>query len=146
MGLKTGCAAFAAQRGLFVLLNKADGHPFMLAQVETTPEMEFQLVYPDGSRGILKRNRHSQLHLVKVLPNLTPEWKPSEEQALALVERLPRERIIFNGDYVIGDKPDSDFPPPAVYVNDEERFREPHGPWEEAVARYLRIQPDAFCV
>jgi hypothetical protein len=146
MGLKTGSAGIAAQRNLFVCLNTADGHPYYLAQVTMSPTGGFQLVYPDGSVGLLRRGSNSQLELAGIVPNGDPTWKPTGEQRLAQLEQLPKERILFEGTYTMGNRPDSDFPPSPLYVNDEERFKTPHGPWEEVVASRLENGPTPLIV
>ena len=69
-------------------------------------------------------------------------WVPTREQWKALTGTLPKERIIFDGEYEVSDTQLSYFPPPAIHVSDEERFRNPRGIWERVVACYLSRTPE----
>lgn len=141
MGLKHGFAAIAAQRDMFVCLNANGGHPYLLAQVRATPEGLFRLVYPDGSTGILHMGMDRQLELEKVIPNKVPGWTPNHEQRLALLGQLPKERIMFDGSYEVGEVTNTYLPPDAIHETDEARFKEPNGVWEQCVAECLMREP-----
>lgn len=140
MGLKVGFAALAEKQGRFVRLNMKDGHPHSLALVIRRGKSRFCLLYPDGKTGFLTRNENYQfdLRFVEFAPK---SFVPMREQEMALDGTLPKDHIMFDDLYTVSENPMGHLPPPPLHGNDEERFKDPKGPWERMVAFYLKREP-----
>lgn len=140
MGLKIGFAAEAARRGLYVPIGESNKKyvGFAFAKVRFQDEGIF-LYFLNGAIGHLQMNQQHQLEVMHIQ---TPQWVPTKEAAMAIQAGGPPSKlVIFEGSHVIQEFTEKSFLPSAIHLTDEERFREPHGPWEKAVAHYLKSEP-----
>ena len=133
MSLKIKTLLLAAQRGQFVSLNPEE-HPCGFAQV-LARRGRLYLLYPDGKIGRLQMNFHHRWEVECILFPLR-SYKPTKDQLDALGGLLPSTRMVFDEEYGEKELP-SHLPPEQIHLTDEERFRNPHGVWEEAVKHHL---------
>jgi hypothetical protein len=135
MGIKLGVAGEASKKNLFIHLAVNNEHHLPLAEVKVVtqkkPFLCFYLRYPDGVIGILD-NR--QLNVIK---KEVVVWVPTEVQMSALQGTLPKEFIIFDGEYQVREMTENDLFPPQEHESVEARFRSPEGIWDKAVAYCL---------
>lgn len=139
MGLKYGFAGEASLRRLYVRINGEQG--FSLARVFLSHEegkgVGFRLRFLNGYLGHLRVNHQQQLEVSFIE---FCDWVPTKEQVENLRDGkpFPTKLIMFEGGHIIREVPDSEFFPPAQHHDDESRFREPNGPWNQVVAMCLR--------
>jgi hypothetical protein len=138
MGIKLGIAGEAAKKKLFIYLAISVEHHLPLAEIKTMEEKKpflvFYLRYPDGVIGFLEKNNTCQLKVVKKEEVV---WVPTEPQMRAIQGTLPKEMIMFSGEYQVREMTENDLFPPEEHVSVMERFKKPKGIWDVAVAHCL---------
>lgn len=107
MGLKFGMAAWAADEGLYVPLKINDGKPYPLARVIVVwqdNQIQYALRYPNGVIGHLALTEERQLEPY-FFEFADPTVPLSEEDELAMADKLPSSSFIFNRTYEAKDIP-----------------------------------------
>ena len=140
MGLKTGFIAMALSRGLYIKIKNTGDKCSSFAKVfaiEDSGKIKMCLKFLDGTLGHLKMGHSSQWNIFIEFR----DWVPTREEAMILQGKatLPKEMIMFGGDYVVREVPESELLPPAEHTTDESRFQNPVGLWNIVVARHLNL-------
>jgi hypothetical protein len=134
LGIKLGFAALAAEQRKYIKLKQDGVHPSSFAKVVVVKGAKhlFELHYTNGAIAHLRVNQFMQL---EVVDTFFEGLIPSSEQS-----KPKPEEIMFEGGYEVQEiPPQSLFPPPEEHSTVEERFRNPKGVWDRAVASFLSL-------
>ncbi len=140
MGLKYGLAGLASSTAVYVPMKNSCGREYSYTKVYLwlqKPSIHLYLRFLDGSLGRLVRNWQFQLEVGSIEPS---QWVSTKEQVEFLRDGIPipKELIIFGGEYTVREIPYEEFLPPPQYHSDEARFESPVGIWNQVVSHCLK--------
>lgn len=145
MGLKYGFAKIASKEDLYIPMKIGSDRKTSFAKVflwvetvgEAQSKMKAYLRFLDGSVGHLQKNFQGQLKVSSLQPAY---WVCTKEQIELMRDGvpIPKEMLIFGGSHVVREVSHDEFLPPPQYDDDESRFINPVGLWNQVVAMYIK--------